>query len=299
MFHVSTIQHPLTLVASPQEFYERVHPLIERAATNGAQLVVLPNYTGLMLLGVIVRAEQKSLALGELARAGNFATVSELLCTAAPGMRDFYLQIFSTLAKRARVFLAPGTVVEMHAGRLYNTAYLFTPEGTVVGSQKQTHRTSREIAWGLSQGEELSVWDIGDARIGFVVGTDVAHPEVARILALQNANLLIHPAAYPTYHDEYFLLDLWRDVQGNQIFGVQSCAGGEFRGKSAIYAPVEMTRAHTGILAQATSADGEEIIRASLDFDALQKNLDAYSVFDFFNYGFYARAFPSTYRGRV
>ncbi|CAG0945862.1 partial N-carbamoyl-D-amino acid hydrolase, partial [Anaerolineae bacterium] len=281
--HVSAVQLAFSIFSSPQKFYDYVYPAVEYAARNGAELIVLPNYTGWMLLGVGVRPDQTGLSLGEIARAGKYATVADMLCAVAPVMRDFYLNLFATLARRVGAYLAPGTVVEFQGGRLFNTAFLITPDGHVVGAQRQCHRSPREIGWGFAQGEELSVWDIGIARVGMVVGADAAYPEVARILALQNANLLIHSAAYPTWNDEYFLMDLWRDAQANQVFGIQACAVGEYKGKSAVYAPVEMTRAHNGILAQASSADAEEIVIAALDFDLLQKTVGAYSVFDSFN----------------
>ncbi|MDE3089477.1 MAG: hypothetical protein KGJ80_08850, partial [Chloroflexota bacterium] len=73
--------------------------------------------------------------------------------------------------------------------------------------------------------------------------------------------------------------------------------GQDFKGKSAVYAPVEMTESHRGVLAQATRADSEEIVSATLDFDAIQKTIDGYPIFSFFNYDFYAREFPRVYRG--
>ncbi|MBI5301279.1 MAG: hypothetical protein HY868_04010 [Chloroflexi bacterium] len=288
---VSAVQLAFTLASSPQEFYDRVYPPIQRAVQDGAQVVVLPNYAGLMLLGVAAPSEQKTLALGEIARAGRFATVGDLLRATAPTIRIFYLHLFQSLAERARVFIAPGTVVEWQGGRLFNTAYLFSPEGHIVGAQKQTHRSPREIGWGLDQGSELAVWDIGLARVGIVVGTDVAYPEVARILVQQNANLLLHPAAYPTWNDDALLLDLWRETQTNGVCGAQACAVGEFRGKSALYAPIEMTRARTGIVAQSTVADDECVVTAPLEVDACPLN-GARN-----HRGFFARELPRAYRG--
>lgn len=296
---VSAIQLAFSYASSPQEFFDRVGAPIERAAQEGARLIALPDYTGLMLLGVAMPVAQESMQLGDIARARNYATVAAMLHAAAPTSRDFYLHLFSSLAARLNVYLAPGTLIESSGARLFHTAYLFAPDGTVVGSQRQTHRSPREIGWGLAQGEDLTVFDIGSARIGFVVGTDVEYPEVARILSLQNANLLIHSAAYPLWHDEYFLLDLWRDVQSNQVFGLQAClVGDDFKGKSAVYAPVELTDDHRGFLAQTSRPDAEEIVTATLDFDALQRVIDGYSIFESFNYDFYAREFPGVDRGK-
>ena len=288
---VSAIQLAFTLASSPQEFYDRIWDPIQRAVKQGAQIVVLPNYTGWMLLGVAAPTEQKTLALGEIARANRLATIADLMRTTAPTIRNFYLHLFQTLAQRANVFLAAGTVIEWQGGRLFNSAYLFAPDGHIVGAQKQTHRSPREASWGLDQGVELNVWDIGLARVGMVVGADVAYPEVTRILIQQNANLLLHPAAYPSWSDDALLLDLWRETQTNNVYGVQACAVGEFRGKSAIYAPIEMTRARNGIVAQAPLADDEFVVFASLDLEACPP-VAARNHREFF-----ARELPRAYRG--
>jgi predicted amidohydrolase len=257
MLQVSAIQLNCPPTHSPQLHFDHTRELIERASVNGARLVVSPN-TSLS----IPRAE--------------------------------YIDFFSALARRLQIFLAPGTIIDRDGNALYNTAYLFAPDGKVVGTQRQTHRTPQEIAQGWAQGDELYVFDISIGRIGFVIGSDVEYPEVSRILALQGANVLIHSASYTTWSKEHFLIDLWREVQSNQVFGVQACLAGA--GQSAIYAPVEMTPDHRGFLAQASNVDAEVIVSASLDFDALQKVMDDYPIFDFFNHEFYARAFQDVYR---
>ncbi|MBI5030268.1 MAG: hypothetical protein HZB51_07060 [Chloroflexi bacterium] len=256
--HISAIQLKFDTAFPPQHFFAHARDLIERASIAGAQLIVVPN-------------------------------------TSVSIARADYIDFFSALARRLQIHLAPSTLIEHDGDARYNTAYLFGPDGKIVGTQRQTHRSPQEIAQGLARGTELNVFDIGLARVGFVIGTDVEYPEVARILTLQGANVLIHPASYATWSKEHFLLDLWRDVQSNQVFGVQACLAG--KGQSAIYAPVEMTPDHRGFLAQASSGD-EEIVSASLDFAALRKVIDDYPIFDFFNDEFYRQEFPQIYRRR-
>lgn len=238
-----------------QKFFAEASALIERAARERAQVVVLPNVMAKIL-------------------------------------PETFINYFSALARRYYIYLMPGTILEAQGDAKYNVAYLFAPDGRLIGQQKQTHRSPQEIAQGLVQGDELNVFDIGIARVGLIIGTDIEYPEVARILALQGANVLIHPAAYPTWSREHFLLDLWREVQANQVFGVQACVVG--KGQSAIYAPVEMTPDHRGFLAQ-SKTDAEQIISAKLDFDVLQQMIDAYPIFSFFNYEFYKQEFPGAY----
>jgi predicted amidohydrolase len=225
----------------------------------------------------------------------------------APYVYDFGTHIFQSLAERTGTWLVPGTLPEMYEGKWYNTAPLFSPDGKIFGRQRQTHRSLQERAWNLNAGAQLRIFNTELGRIGLVVGEDVRYPEVSRILALQGANILVHPAAGHSPEpppspddetragpDERVLFDLWREVQSNQVFGVQANPiGGAYRGRSAIYAPVEMTEGHRGILAQAAGDATEEIVSAELDFDALQKVVDEYPIFDFFNYALYRKLSPS------
>ncbi|MBI4786639.1 MAG: hypothetical protein HY782_06295 [Chloroflexi bacterium] len=288
MIRVAAIQLAFSYAVTPHEFFDRVRGPVERAAQEDARLIALPNYAGLMLLGAIapaaVLSEQWPLIQG---------VDRKRLTDALSVLREFYVHLFGSLAEKLNVYLVPGTIVEREGDAFYNAAYLFGPDGRVIGSQRQTHRTRDEIVWGLAQGDTLAVFDVGIARVGLVIGEDVAYPEVARILALQGANLLIHPAAYATWSNEHFLLDLWRDVQSNQVFGLQACLAG--RGRSAVYAPVEMTEGQRGILAQAAQPTAEETVSAALDFDARQRVIERYPIFDFFNCDFYAREFPGIY----
>jgi predicted amidohydrolase len=90
-------------------------------------------------------------------------------------------------------------------------------------------------------------------------------------------------------------------VQSNQVFGIEACLVGDcfgqtYAGRSAIHAPVEMTEGGRGVLAQSTTTDDEQVVTAELNWDALQKVVDGYHIFRYFNYDLYAREFPKAYR---
>jgi predicted amidohydrolase len=265
-------------------FYRKMRAVVRQAAQAGAQLIALPANTGL-------------LALPESGE-----PTGESLRRAAPGLRATYLATFSRLAAEFRVHVAAGTLLlPDQQGRLYHTAHLFGPGGELVGRQHQTHLGLQERAWGLACGDELPVFPTPVGHLGFVLGEDVRYPEVSRILALQGANVLVHPVATPVESQAAWLARLWREVQGNQVFGLEAALVGElwgttWRGRSTIHAPLEMTAGNTGILAQARSSDSEEIVLADLDFARLQQVVDEYHIFGQLNYRLYEREFPAAYR---
>jgi len=267
------------------QFYRKMRAVVRQAAQAGAQLIALPAYTGLLALPDSGEPAGKSLR------------------RAAPKLRAIYLATFSRLAAEFRVHVAAGTLLlPDQQGRLYHTAHLFGPDGELVGRQHQTHLGAQEQAWGLACGDELPVFPTPVGRLGLVLGEDVHYPEVSRILALQGANVLVHPAATAAESQAAWLARLWREVQGNQVFGLEAALVGDlwgtaWRGRSTVHAPLEMTAGSTGILAQARSSDSEEIVLADLDFTRLQQVVDDYHIFGQLNYRLYVQEFPGAYRG--
>ncbi|MHB1293402.1 MAG: hypothetical protein ACYC4R_00255 [Anaerolineae bacterium] len=77
---------------------------------------------------------------------------------------------------------------------------------------------------------------------------------------------------------------LWREVQANQVFGLESAlAGGGYWGQAAIYAPCEMLPDGSGVLAQSPCDQGGATVVASLDFTARQRVVDAYPILRLLN----------------
>jgi predicted amidohydrolase len=285
---VAAVQLKFFRAQSVADMEARWVAAIQPAVEQGAQLVVLPQYAGLMLLGA----------------AGVKDDPVPVMRSKGAALRKAFEELCAGLALRFGVWLVPGSMVVpgLDAESLVAQTYLFAPDGSVAGQQTQTHLGVREKAWGLARGDSLDVFETPLGRVGLIVGEDVRYPEVARILTLQGANLLIHVAAFPTpFDEEMWLASLWREVQGNQVFGIEACLVGEcfgqaYAGRSAILAPVEMTEGERGVLAQSATTDGEQVVAAELDWDALQKVVDEYNIFHYFNYDLYAREFPKVYR---
>lgn len=275
---------------TPQEFADPMRAAIERAAAAGAQLILLPHSTAFGLFGMFHFDAALTDSLDALAQREN-KTTRAWLAARAQYVYEFYVHLFQSLAARVETWLVPGTVLEPDGDAFFVTACLFNPAGEIVGRQRQMHRTAQEIAWGVKQADTLRVFETEIGDLGLVLGADIRYPETARALALQGANVLLHPAAYvetlwhnvSTNTDEQFLQDLWRDAQANQTFGVQAnLVGGNYRGHSAIYAPVEYTAAKRGILVQAVD-ESNQVLVADLDFEKLNAVRAAYPILDLLN----------------
>ena len=299
-FKAAAIQMRFVWASVPAELESKAKSPIETAIGQGVELIALPEHCGLALLGILARTHPE-LCLDEVVSAAGYTNLADCLRSSAPALKSAYEQVFSQLSAQFRVYLAAGTVIlPDRRGALYNTAYLFGPEGQILGIQRQTHLSKMERQWGLSRGDHLMVFETEVGKIGLVVGTDVYYPEVSRILCLRGANVLIHSTCITAYSQADWMRRLWREIQANQVFGLESAlVGGLFEqschGKSAIHAPLSMTAENDGLLAAAETTDGEAIVIAELDFDRLQQAIDKYPIYKVLNYRLYERYFPKVY----
>jgi predicted amidohydrolase len=84
-------------------------------------------------------------------------------------------------------------VAEREGGRLYNSACLVGPRGTL-GIYRKAHLFEREKEWSEPGNTGFPVWDLGEVRTGVLICWDWRFPEATRTLALKGTELLVHPA---------------------------------------------------------------------------------------------------------
>jgi predicted amidohydrolase len=98
----------------------------------------------------------------------------------------------AALASQEKVNLVFG-MAEKAGDRLYNSSVLLTPKGDFWVYRK-LHLFDREKLWFSLGDRELSVVDIGEAKVGMMICFDWIYPEVARILALKGTEIVCHPS---------------------------------------------------------------------------------------------------------
>src|SRR4051794_35315287 len=76
---------------------------------------------------------------------------------------------------------------------VYNTQVLVGPDG-YIGKQGKIHLSRDEVLY-YKGGRELPVFDVGRCKVGTVICYDNQFPEVARVLALRGADVLLMPHA--------------------------------------------------------------------------------------------------------
>lgn len=96
------------------------------------------------------------------------------------------------LARKHRVFLSVG-LSEKEQDLVYNTQVLIGPDG-YLGKQRKIHMSRDEVLY-YKGGREIVVHDLGKCKVGTIICYDNQFPEIARILALKGADVLLMPHA--------------------------------------------------------------------------------------------------------
>ena len=137
-------------------------------------------------------------------------------------------KMLSEAAKEGRFFLVGGSFPEhTQDGGLYNSCYIFGPNGEILGVHRKIHLFDVELSGGvsfqesstLSAGAERTVLDLAGIRTGIGICYDLRFPEYARLLALDGAQLLIYPGAFnPVTGPAHWELLLRGRAVDNQVF---------------------------------------------------------------------------------
>lgn len=284
-------------------FVDKMALMVDKSREKGADLIVFPEDNLLQLLGLLpgITGEQQGQAVDHfLSRAGEDLSITDILGFIGPIISKASLFIFAELAKRFQVYLMAGSGMLPGAdGKIYNIAYLFGPDGELLGQQKKAHLLPLERGWGLASGDELLVVSTGIGRLAFPVCMDATYFETFRILGNQGAEIVMIPIANPDAEYNYWtaLRGIWSRVQESRVFGIKSAMVGElfgfkFTGQAGIYAPFQLTAGSTGIIAEASTFDREELVVAELNL----KELRELRVDDDCNLVIWEELFPRIYR---
>ena len=95
------------------------------------------------------------------------------------------------LAKLYHVYIAYGFAEkDAHSERLYNSVVMIDDTGKVMGSYHKTHLFAPAEVWD-TPGDTYPIFETSFGKVGIITCWDVAFPEVARIYALEGADLLV------------------------------------------------------------------------------------------------------------
>lgn len=272
---VAATQVDFRLHKSIKEYFEHMRRLAERAAEEGAQLIAFPENIHLPLYGLLPGIEKKFSGDGRKDDDGEKMRAALMLL--GPFVKGIYFLTFSSIARLYEMYVMGGSITVPENGELYNTAYLFGPDGKLIGSQKKLHVTPDEEAFGLKTGDELAVFRLPFANVAFPVCMDATYFETFEIAREKRADIVIIPIANMEEYDFYRALrGIWPRVQESRVYGIKSALVGRvakfyFTGKAGVYAPLDLTENRDGVVKEAEHYLGDDVIIAPLDIEALRK----------------------------
>jgi predicted amidohydrolase len=107
-------------------------------------------------------------------------------------------QAFREAATRHGIWLVPGSMFERLDDRVYNTASVIAPDGTVVGRYRKMF-PFQPYEQGIEPGHEFLVFDVPDVgRFGLSICYDMWFPETSRTLVAMGAEVILHPTLTDT-----------------------------------------------------------------------------------------------------
>ena len=90
-------------------------------------------------------------------------------------------------------------VFGIHKGVLSSHVVLLNRKGTIVGCYQKAHPTLPEQQKGIKAGNDLTVYELDCAKVGIMTCMDIEYPEVAHVLMLRGAEVLLFPHVQSTW----------------------------------------------------------------------------------------------------
>ncbi|PWZ07629.1 Omega-amidase, chloroplastic [Zea mays] len=202
----------LSVTADKSRNIAHARAAIEKAASDGAKLVVLPE---------IWNGPYSNDSFPE------YAEDIEAGGDAAPSF-----SMLSEVARSLQITLVGGSIAERSGNNLYNTCCVFGSDGQLKGKHRKIHLFDIDIpgkitfkeSKTLTAGQSPTVVDTDVGRIGIGICYDIRFQELAMLYAARGAHLLCYPGAFnmTTGPLHWELLQRARAAD-NQLF-VATCA---------------------------------------------------------------------------
>jgi deaminated glutathione amidase len=227
---------------------------VGRAASRGAELVLLPENFAFFGPEADKRELAESLADGPIAKA------------------------LADMAREFRVCVVGGGFPERSgdAQRPHNTLLVIGPDGSQLATYRKIHLFDVELGSGGSYSESAAtsagsapvVVEVGGFKLGLSICYDLRFPELYRALSEQAAEVLLVPAAFTlhTGKDHWHVLLRARAIEA-QAFVVAAAQHGAHPGARQTYGHSLVVDPWGTIIAEAS--DGVGVVTATLERERL------------------------------
>ena len=108
------------------------------------------------------------------------------------------------MARELGLYLAGGSVPELEGDKVYNTCYLFSPQGEELARHRKVHLFDIDVPGGqrfkesdtLAAGNQITVVDTPLGTLGLAICFDIRFAELFRVMGDRGAQLILVPADF-------------------------------------------------------------------------------------------------------
>jgi len=185
------------------------------------------------------------------------------------------LTLMKSLAQKTGAFLHTGSFIEKENEHYYNSSFLLSPQGEILGRYRKIHLfgfDSQETQI-LTAGEDPIVVKTPFGYVGMATCFDLRFPELFRAMVDKGARIFLVCSAWPYPRLEPWLLFNRARALENQSFLISANAAGINRGIQ--YVGHSMVVDPWGTVV-AGAGDDETIVRTEIDPGKAQQARDAF-----------------------
>lgn len=121
---------------------------------------------------------------------------------------SYTLNLISEIASEEKKYIIAGSIPEKEttstSERIYNTSFMFNPNGEIIAKHRKMHLFDIDVKGKiyfkesdtLTAGNQITIAETSFGKIGIGICYDIRFPEIARLMALEGADILCYPGAF-------------------------------------------------------------------------------------------------------
>ncbi|MFV0607208.1 MAG: bifunctional GNAT family N-acetyltransferase/carbon-nitrogen hydrolase family protein [Niabella sp.] len=187
---------------------------------------------------------------------------------------------FSDLAVSYNINIITGSMPDLRDGKLYNVGHLCRRDGTIEEFVKIHVTPDEERVWGLCGGNEVKTFETDCGKIGILICYDSEFPELSRLLADENMDILFVPFLTDTQNGYFRVRHCAqaRAIENECYVAIAGSVGNLPKvhnmdiqyAQSAVLTPCDFSFPANGVKAEATP-NTEMVLIADVDVDLLRQ----------------------------
>lgn len=204
-----------------------------------------------------------------------------------PGYAETYpegrtFKMLSEAAVTEGIYLVGGSLPEREQGSIFNTSFVFGPQGELLAKHQKIHLFDVDLPDGLSfresktlgYGKKITVVKTEVANLGVAICYDIRFPELSRLMVLMGADLIVVPASFNmnTGPAHWELLLRMRAVD-NQVFIIGAATARDTSASYVSYGNSAIVDPWGDIIARAD--EKETILYGDIDLGQIDKIREA------------------------